>query len=285
MILYRSLLFTPAIYPDRFEKSYECGSDGIIVDMEDGVGLLQKDTARKNLQPYFSKKTHPHFVRALRINSLSTPQCLSDLQAMIEMNIIPDILILPKVQSSEQILVIDELFSGTIPLMAFLESPKGIANAREIALSSPRLVALAFGVGDYAASLHASSDWDTMSFARAQLVQATAEASIDALDGPYFDIDNPVGLAQEIEKSVRFGFAGKLAIHPSQISAINQGFSPTREAIEKATQIVRAMEASHGGACIVDGKMVDQPILISAKQIVARAEKINKRSHGTSSST
>ncbi len=275
--LYRSLLFTPAIYPERFEKSYECGADGIIVDMEDGVGLAQKEEARRHLAPYFSKKAHPHFVRALRINPLKTALGRADLKELLEKNIKPDILILPKVESPAEI--VDKLLPQ-IPLIAFIESPKGMALAREIALSSPRLVALAFGVGDYAASLGAAHDWETMSHARSTLVQAAAEAGIDALDGPYFDIANSDGLSEEIKKSVRFGFAGKLAIHPSQVKQINNGFSPSSQAIEHALKIVRAMESSRGGACMVDGKMVDEPILLSARQVLDRVEKIKKRSHG-----
>ncbi|MGH2639888.1 MAG: aldolase/citrate lyase family protein, partial [Rhabdochlamydiaceae bacterium] len=73
MNLYRSLLFTPAIHPERFEKSYESGADGIIVDMEDGVGLEQKEAARRNLAPYFAKPPHADFLRTLRINPISTP--------------------------------------------------------------------------------------------------------------------------------------------------------------------------------------------------------------------
>ena len=284
MMLYRSLLFTPAIYPERFEKSYESGADGIIVDMEDGVGLEQKEAARLHLAPYFAKIPHPHFVRALRINSPILPQGVEDLRELQDKNIQPDILILPKVESPDEVTRIAQLFPK-IKLMVFIESPKGLALAREIALSSTNLVALAFGVGDYSAAIHASTDWETMSHARAQLVQAAAEAGIDPLDGPYFDIANKKGLAEEVENSVRYGFAGKLAIHPSQVETINHGFSPSKESIAQATKIVKAMEASHGGACKVDGKMIDQPILLSAQQVLARFEKIKMRSHGKSSPT
>ena len=276
----RSLLFTPAIYPERFEKSYDVGADGIILDLEDSIGESDKERARSEAITYFTSPPKENFVRALRINSTSTAHGLKDLLALIEKKITPDILILPKTESAGGVQIVDRLLSSyteNVKLMPLIESAKGIKMVNAIASSSSRILALCFGAADFAVEMSIKADWETLLFAREQLIQAAKCADIDVLDTPHFDIADDEGLKKEIEKNVKFGFIGKLAIHPRQIPFINEGFSPDAKEVEKARKIIAAMEASHGGVVQVEGKMVDVPILKLAQKMVTRADNIQKR--------
>jgi len=272
--LTRSLLFTPADRPDRFTKGPSSGADGVVLDLEDGVGLPAKPAARKAALAFFAD--HPvaapsGFVWALRLNHVTTQAGLEDLLALRDANK-PAVVVLPKTESVAEIeIALAHLSANGAPtIVALIESGRGLAAAEEIA-THPAVAALAFGGADLAADLHATLTWEPMLFARSRIVQAAASAGIAAWDVPFLDIHDPDGLKRETVAAKALGYVCKLAIHPAQIATINAVFTPSQSEVVRAQRVVSAFEAAHGGACQVDGKMVDAPVVKAARRTVALA--------------
>ena len=272
--LTRSLLFTPADRPDRFTKGPSSGADGVVLDLEDGVGLPAKPAARKAALAFFAD--HPvaapsGFVWALRLNHVTTQAGLEDLLALRDANK-PAVVVLPKTESVAEIEIALAHLSanGTPTIVALIESGRGLAAAEEIA-THPAVAALAFGGADLAADLHATLTWEPMLFARSRIVQAAASAGIAAWDVPFLDIHDPDGLKRETVAAKALGYVCKLAIHPAQIATINAVFTPSQSEVVRAQRVVSAFEAAHGGACQLDGKMIDAPVVKAARRTVALA--------------
>jgi len=271
--LTRSLLFTPADRPDRFAKGPSSGADGVVLDLEDGVGLPAKPAARKAALAFFADPVAAPsgFVWALRLNHVTTQAGLEDLLALRDANK-PAVVVLPKTESVAEIEIALAHLSanGTPTIVALIESGRGLAAAEEIA-THPAVAALAFGGADLAADLHARLTWEPMLFARSRIVQAAASAGIAAWDVPFLDIHDPDGLKRETVAAKALGYVCKLAIHPAQIATINAVFTPSQSEVVRAQRVVSAFEAAHGGACQVDGKMVDAPVVKAARRTVALA--------------
>jgi (S)-citramalyl-CoA lyase len=274
--LARSLLFTPADRPDRFPKAAASGADGAMLDLEDGVGLSAKDAARSAALAFFTAPTAAPsgFVWALRFNRITTANGLRDLLAFRDAPARPGIIALPKTESVSEVEIavrhLESTAGGVPRVIALIESGRGLAAAEAIA-AHPSVDALAFGGADLAADLGATMGWEQMLFARSRLVQAAATAGIVALDVPFLDIHDADGLRQETEAAKALGYSCKFAIHPAQIAVINAAFTPGADQLARACRIVAAFEAAHGGACQVDGKMVDVPVVKSARRTVALA--------------
>ena len=267
--LIRSLLFTPADRPDRFNHGPTSGADGVI----HGVGLTAKPAARKAALAFFSDPiaAPSGFVWALRLNHVTTQAGLEDLLALRDAYK-PAVVVLPKTESVAEIeIALAHLSANGAPtIVALIESGRGLAAADEIA-GHPAVAALAFGGGDLAADLHATLAWEPMLFARSRIVQAAATAGIAAWDVPFLDIHDIDGLKRETVAAKALGYVCKLAIHPAQIAPINAVFTPSESELARAQRVVSAFAAAHGGACQVDGKMVDAPVVRAARRTVALA--------------
>ncbi len=271
--LCRCLLFTPATSPARFHKAAEVGSDGIVIDLEDGVSQDKKDEARSGviqyLRGYTGAGSGRRFVTAIRVNSIRTQAGLKDLVALVESQVHPDLILLPKVESPAEIEIAALNLTGIqgdIQFMALIETAIGLEQASQIARSGHRLKALSFGGADMAADLGAVYSWEAMLFARSRIVQAAATVGIDSFDSPYLNIKDDSGLQEECEKVRSLGYTGKMAIHPDHVPTIIAAFSPDAPEVERAHRIVAAFEAAGGGVCEIDGKMVDKPVYRAAKR-------------------
>lgn len=163
--------------------------------------------------------------------------------------------------------------AGDAPqIVALIETGRGLGAAEAIA-AHPSVVAIAFGGADLAADLHASLAWEPMLFARSRIVQAAAAAGIAAFDVPFLDIHDAEGLRKETVAARALGYSCKLAIHPGQISTINAVFTPTPKELASAQRIVAAFDQARGGACQMDGRMIDVPVVKAAQRTVALAER------------
>jgi (S)-citramalyl-CoA lyase len=272
--LVRNLLFTPADRPERFEKAAAVGADGAILDLEDGVGLPSKQKAREAaLQFMQAPPTAPQgFIWAVRLNHVTTEDGLKDLLAFRVAPVKPKVVMLPKTESVTEVeIAVRHLGTGAgdaPQIIALIETGRGLGAAEAIA-AHPSVVAIAFGGGDLAADLHATLTWEPMLFARSRMVQAAASAGIPAFDVPFLDIHDSAGLSKETAMIKALGYSCKLAIHPAQIAPINAVFTPDAKELERAERIVSAFEQARGGACLVDGRMVDVPIVKAAQRTVA----------------
>jgi (S)-citramalyl-CoA lyase len=262
----RSLLFVPGLRPDRFIKALDAGADIVCVDMEDAVALPRKDEGRALTLPLFREQSHPHVEKMVRINSISTVHGLKDLQALAESDAPPPAIMIPKVKSAEEIQLIETLLSA--------ETNQGLERAIEIAKSSSRIDSMILGAVDMSAELRCQKAWEPLLYTRSRLVHAAASAGIDLLDVPYLNLDDPEGLRVEAEACQRLGFTGKASIHPNQIQIINAAFTPDVTTIEKARKVCAAFEADNTGLVVVDGELIELPVVRSFYRVLAIADRL-----------
>lgn len=266
----RSWLFTPATKADRFGRAAEAGADALIVDLEDGVGPSQKRQARSAALQYLEGLPAGGPPCALRINSVRTRAGLDDLQSFLNSTGKPDFLILPKCESVGEIEFLAALLTEagkTAEILIQIETAKGVAALEAIARSEHRPGAFIFGAADMAADLGAQPQWESLLWVRSRIVHAAALGGIAIVDSPFFDFGDRDGLLHEAALAARLGFHSKCAIHPAQVSIINEVFTPSGEEIRKAQEI---LDATRHGAGSVSGQMVDEATARSARLVLQR---------------
>lgn len=276
----RTMMFLPANNPSMLATAHIFKPDSIMIDLEDAVSLDQKDAAR--ILAYNALKTvnYGNCETVVRINGLDTPYGKEDIKAVVSAGV--DVVRLPKTDSAQDIIEVEKLISeteektgrqGQTLMMAAIESPTGVLNAREIAHASDRLMGIALGAEDYVTSLKTTrSDHGMELFmARSMIILAARDAGISCFDTVYSDLDNMEGFRKEVQFIKDLGFDGKSVIHPSQIEIVNEIYNPSQEDIASAIRIIAgAHEAKERGSGVitVDGKMVDEPIIIRARRTI-----------------
>ena len=237
MFACRSLLFVPGNRPDRFPKALATPADLVCIDLEDGVAAgPAKAEARKAVLEALprlaaSGADWPRIV--LRINSPKTPEGLNDLAALrIAWKTLPPVVV-PKIDAAGELREIDSLLfppeAQPVRLLPMIETAAGVEAAAEIVRSIPpgRLVGVLFGSVDLAAEVGCALAWEPLLYARSRVVLAAALSGASAIDAPSLEIGREAALEEEARRASALGFAGKAAIHPSQIGPIHRGFAPT----------------------------------------------------------
>lgn len=274
----RSFIFSPGTDPSMFGKALASGADIVCVELEDGVAPQHKDAARENMLGIFAEPQADDGVeRIVRINMLGSPEGEADLSAVLDAASPPPALMLPKVNAPEEVRRVAEALEGvghTTRLQVIIETNPGLEAAYEIAQASKRVDALLFGGVDLAADLRCAYGWESLLYARSRVVHAAAGAGIDVIDVPWLDLGDEGGLRQEAEASARLGFTGKGSIHPKQIAMINAIFSPSTEEVAYAKKVVAAFAEADSGLVVVDGKLIELPVLRSMERILAKAERL-----------
>jgi citrate lyase subunit beta/citryl-CoA lyase len=295
--LERSTLFVPASRWDMIAKAAASAADVVCIDLEDAVAPDAKVVSRANVVRAFSEIDFGPRVRAFRINGVDTPYCYGDLISVIEQSGARiDLVMLPKTRGPEDVRFVDTLLSQieaacgvakTVGIAAQIETVHGFLNAREIASCSPRLEALIFGSGDYAASAHmplanigASDEHDAAYpghrwHAVMHTIVAAARANgLRCLDGPFAAYTDHAGLERASRIARAMGFDGKQCIHPAQLGTVNAVFSPTPEELAWARRVLDACagaEAAGQGTVSLDGRMLDAASIRMARVTIARA--------------
>jgi citrate lyase beta subunit len=274
----RSLLFVPALRPDRYAKALEAGADIVCVDMEDAVALERKDEGRRLAVPLFAQDATVQAERMARINALSTLHGLKDLQAILECSVPPPSIMVPKVRSAEEIQLLDALLSTAstrhIRFCVIIETNQALQRAQEIARATDRIDSLILGAVDLSADLRCEKSWEPLLYTRSRLVHAAASGGIDLLDVPFLNLDDPEGLRREASACARLGFTGKASIHPNQLPIIHEAFTPTPEQIAKARKVVAAFEQNKTGLVVLDGELIELPVVRSMYRVIAVAERV-----------
>jgi len=274
----RSFIFSPGLRPDMFPKALVSGTDIVCVELEDGIAPKDKDEARKSALALFERPQADDGVeRIVRINCLREAFGLADVQAVLATETPPPALMLPKVRTPEEVAWLDDLLSERghdTRLHVIIETNRGLQAAFEIAQSSDRIDALFFGGVDMAAELRCQNAWEPLLYARSRVVHAAASAGIDVIDVPYLDLEDPDGMAVEAQKAKALGFSGKGSVHPKQIAALNEVFTPTAEEIERARRVTRTFEKADTGLVVIDGKLIEKPVLRDMYRILAIADRI-----------
>lgn len=276
----RSVLFSPGDQKSLLTKALTSGADVVVYDLEDAVAPPEKPTARETVCTVLSEqlgedtqKTKEGPELCVRINPLDSGG-KADIEALSS-HPRPDSVMIPKVNSPVAVeSVVDAMakVDWQPPLLTLLETAAGVLNAQAIA-SVPETAALLFGAEDLSADtgIQRTAGGDEISYARQHVVLAANAAGIDAIDTLYTDFGDTDGLATDTERAVQFGFDGKMAIHPAQVTVINEVYTPAPERIDWAQTVVDAAETTQSGVFAVDGEMIDAPLIAQAETILERA--------------
>lgn len=268
----RSLLFVPGSRPERIAKALDAGADAVVVDLEDAVAPDAKNEARAAVLSELNEDRR----FAVRVNSLETEWGRDDADALAAHGHAPAFVMLPKAESAGQIDVLnaalgDQASGGIIPI---IESALGLKNAWEIC-AADGVAAVLFGGGDMAADLGVAMDWEPLFFARAQVVAACAAAQLPAIDVPWLDVKDEAGLIAETERVKALGYQAKACIHPAQVGPVNAVFTPSEADISEAERVIAALEDAGGGAALLDGKLIEAPIIRRARRVLEAARAAN----------
>jgi len=274
----RSFIFTPGLRPDMYPKALASGADIVCVELEDGIAPKDKAEARASALKLFEVPQADDGVeRIVRINSMRERFGIEDVSAILASETPPPALMMPKIRTPDEVVMLDQLLSEAgheTRLHVIIETNAGLEAAHDIAHCSNRIDAMFFGGVDMAAELRCQNAWEPLLYARAKVVHAAASAGLDVIDVPYLDLNDPDGMRIAAEQARGLGFAGKGSVHPKQIPALNAVFTPSSEQIARARRIIAEFEAADTGLVVIDGKLIEKPVLRDMHRIVAIADRM-----------
>ncbi|MEA5137404.1 MAG: aldolase/citrate lyase family protein [Candidatus Fimivivens sp.] len=283
--LRRTMMYVSGSSPANIAQATIYGADSLMFDLEDSVSVNEKDAARFVIYHALKTIDFGDTETVVRINAINTETGRQDLEAIVRAK--PDVIRLPKTSCAQDVWDAEAIIAriernigfeeGTIKLMAALEDPSGILNAREIAKSSNRLIGMAIGAEDFVTSMKTTRSplGVELATARGLLLMACREAGIYALDTVYSDINNDEGFLEEVKLIKQLGFDGKSCIHPRQIKPVHQVFTPTTKEIDYAIRTfsaIREAEEKHSGVIALNGKMIDLPMVERARRVIRLAD-------------
>ena len=302
----RCQLFGPGSRPAIFEKMAASAADVINLDLEDSVAPSDKDSARANIIQAIGDIDWGTKTLSVRINGLDTPYWYRDVVDLLEQaSDRLDQIMIPKGGNAADIYAVDALVTAVeaamgrskpITFEVIIESAAGIAHVEDIAAASPRLAAMRLGAADFAASMGMATTgiggtqenyymirdgqkhWsDPRHWAQAAIVAACRTHGVLPVDGPFGDFSDDDGYVAQAQRSATLGMVGKWAIHPRQVALANEVFTPSKEAVAEAREILAAMEAAKAkgeGATVYKGRLVDIASIKQAEVIVRQSEMI-----------
>ncbi len=298
MRLLRSLMFVPGHSPRMIQRALGVGEfsasalDVAILDLEDGVPSDEKDRARAAVAAALGLRSDgPGPARYVRVNR--DPRARdADLAAVLRPGL--DGIVAPKIDHPDEVTSLardlDEredaagMARGSIPVIASIESARGLLAAHAIAASTDRVIALLFGAEDFARDLSLPTEREAeaaeLVFARSAVVVAAAAARKQALDGIWPDVTDADGLRRDALQGRRIGFIGKSLIHPGQIDTCNEVFSPSPAEVSYTRRVVDAFDEAQmkgRGAVALDGKLLDPPIVERARRTLALHDAVSRK--------
>jgi citrate lyase subunit beta/citryl-CoA lyase len=292
--LLRSWMFVPGDRQRMIDKAMTLRVDAIIMDIEDGVALSEKENARRQIGASFDAvaqrlEQDPNYrtpARYVRVNAVGSQRFIEDIKAVMRPGL--EGLVLPKVDAISQIRIAEDelgrsevahhMPAGGVKLLVAIESPIGLFNAYTIASSSVRIIGLQFGVEDFSREmnlpLRREAEAVDMIYARSHIATAAAAAHVQAVDGVWVDLNDMDGMKRFAKQARRLGMSGISIIHPTQIEDANAAFTPTPADIEYAQAVVNAFDDARArglGAIAFRGQLLDYPIVDRARQTLALA--------------
>ena len=272
---YRSVLYIPGSKERALEKARELPADAIIFDLEDAVAPDAKVGARATLKTELAKGGYGNRAKIVRVNGFDTEWGKDDVAAFIGVEI--DAILMPKVGSAAQLNELAELIPD-VDLWAMMETPLGMLNAAEIA-AHPRLKGFVMGTNDLAKELNTRFRADRLPMMGGLHLCVLAAKAHDVVivDGVYNAFKDDEGLRAECEQGRDMGMDGKTLIHPAQLDIANAAFAPSEDEIDLAQRQIKAFEeaqASGQGVAVVDGKIVENLHVVTAKGILAKSKAI-----------
>ncbi len=280
----RALLYVPGNNLKMIDKAAGLGVDGVILDLEDGVAANCKDEARGSILNALRGTDFGRSERLVRINPFYSMRAEQDLKTVLPGR--PDAVVIPKANSAEIIQIVDRLVSdaesthgfpsGSIALLALIESGQAYVNLASICGASSRLQGLILGAEDLSADvgITRTAGAQELLYARSSMVMHAAAFGLQAIDMVQTNFKALDLLEAECRLGSELGFSGKQIIHPAQVEIVQRAFTPSTAAIEKAQRIIEGAQIAQAegmGAYSLDGEMVDLPVVKRAETILARA--------------
>ena len=277
----RACLVVPAAPAAKLAKGATLAADEVVLDLEDAVVPAIKDEARGAVADALAGEWAAESV-AVRVNAIGSPWCHLDLAALAASSRGALTAVLPKVEHPADLAFADRLLDGAeaaagrttpVRLLALIETAAGLAAAAEIARASGRLDGLILGYADLAASLGRTGEQDWR-YAQETVLVAARAAGIQAIDGPYLGTRDDDAFRAGVLHARTLGFDGKWAIHPAQLDALRDAFTPTDDEIADARDVLAALDraAADGAGAVADGdRMLDEALALSARRVLARA--------------
>lgn len=274
----RSILFAPGDQPGIMRKAALSEADVVVFDLEDAVAPSNKQAAREAVRDVLDDVESDGRI-CVRVNPICHGAS-ADLATVLT-GTHPDSVMLPKAESASDVTSLTGLLAdqdADLPVLALIESAGGVLRADEIA-AAEGTDALLFGAEDLTADIGGTrtSEGTEVLYARERVVIAASAADIDAIDTVYTDFGDTDGLRKETEFAIELGYDGKMAIHPDQVSIINEAFTPAQSEVKWAQRVLAADEQTEAGVYEVDGKMIDAPLIKRAERIIERANEATSR--------
>ena len=281
------MLFLPGNTPNMLINGGFLGADAVILDLEDAVAPSEKDAARVLVRNTIQYMDFRGCQIIVRINAIDSDFWQRDLDEILPQK--PDLILLPKSGSAQDILTADAYITGleeklgfernTVGLMPLIETALGVENAFAIASASERVEALFLGAEDLTADLRCkrTKEGREIEYARTRLVTAARAANVDVYDTPFTDVNDDEGIQVDAALAKALGFTGKASISPRHVEVINRVFSPTQKEIDYAYEVmdaIRLAKEQGRGAIALRGKMIDAPIVARAEQTIAAAREM-----------
>jgi citrate lyase subunit beta/citryl-CoA lyase len=288
--LIRSVIFVPGNQSKMLERALAFNADVILVDLEDSVPPSEKANAREMAREWVPRLQREGRRVMVRVNALDTGLTRDEVAAVMG----PDLngVSVGKVDSAWDIREADRIIStfessaglepGHVKLIPWIETAQAVMAVQQIALASPRVIALAFGAEDFTNDM-GTQRTDTSEetyFARSLVPIAARAAGVASLDSPFVQFRDPEALRRDLQVVRQMGYTGKFAIHPNQLDIINEMFGPLPEEVEYASRVVDAWdraEAAGRGSIDLDGRMVDVPVVKRAQNLLAFADAIARQ--------
>jgi (S)-citramalyl-CoA lyase len=276
--IFASLLFVPGDREGAIARAWSTDADMLCIDLEDGVRLAAKADARERVAAMLGGGALAR--HAVRINALGTREGLRDLLMLAEAPHRPGTLVIPKVDGvTSVVLATSVLGENAGSFLPMIESADGVANAPAIAAHS-LCGGLLFGGADLAGEIGVSPSREALAAARGMLVLACVRAGRPAYDMPCLELADAEAVAAEARHARALGFAGKAAIHPSQLAALNAVFRASPEEVAAARRALDAFAASGGGAGRLDGGMIDAAVMRRHRKLVGTVDEASPTEGG-----
>ena len=279
---YRSVLYIPGSKKRALDKATSLAADAIIFDLEDAVAPDDKANARHILADALITKDYGNRVKIVRINAFDTAWADDDLTAIAAAQ--PDAILLPKVNTAVDVQALASKLdaqpqTADTRIWCMMETPLGILNAAKIATASPRMAGFVMGTNDLAKELNSRSRPDrlAMQTSLGLCLLAAKSCGLLAIDGVYNAFKDADGLRMECDQGRDMGFDGKSLIHPSQIDVANAAFAPSDAEIPLSQRQIAAFEQAEAeglGVAVVDGKIVENLHVATARSVLAKARAI-----------
>jgi citrate lyase beta subunit len=267
---YRSLLFTPGTAREKLHKSLETTADALIWDLEDAVHPSEKDKARSTVRDVLDSFDKPHRRPIfLRVNAVGTPWFEADTKLATHRAVRG--VVLPKAEDAEHIEAARAL-ANEAEIIAIIETARGLRNL-EHTLESGHVSGVALGALDLAVDLGLTLTESGLEllYSRSRIATLARAASVEGIyDSVFPDLESTSTLRRQAESVKNLGFTGQLAIHPSQLEIIHTVYSPSQQEIEWATRVLQAADSSERnvlGVFILDGQMIDRPVMEQARRV------------------